>query len=714
MASMIVLFPLKVLLIAIDLLITFVTFGWVKALKRALTPASLRSIEVSGPHHRIGNGVKARLPKGSKTLYSYATESIEKFGDKNLLGTRRFLGMHSPKVKHFGDVTWTTYTEAGVIAHKFGAALRGAGLVAAPSTTTLEKTTTPCSLAVFENTCEEWLLATIGAFSQSMVITTIYATLGMDAVVLAVNDGMIPAVLCNQANVEALASRVADMPTLKTIVYTKYEVAPGTQFDPPSVPGVTVISFNDFVAGGDTAKYPPTPPTEDTTAVVMYTSGSTGKPKGVVISHSSVATCAGAAAPAFELEEGKDVYLGYLPMAHIMELMAEFSMLSNGITICYADPKTLTAKGSYPHGALEEFKPTVMAGVPKIWDIIKKGIEAKISTSPPIAQFLVKTAFQARKFAMARGYDTPLFKALVFKKFSAVVGGRLRVMLSGGGPLNVEVQEFIRTCFGAPIIQGYGLTETVAGLSVQALDDFSPGVVGPPIPTLEVKLVSTPEINDKAGFPYLITDTKDTQGDSVFGRGEITCKGPNVSSGYYMMPEKTKEEWNDGWFSTGDIGQFMSDGSIKIVDRKKNLVKMKGGEYVALENMEMCYGNSNFVDAVNGGICCYGDGDMDRPIALMQLEEAAAVKWGKANGLGSDLEAVKKSPEFQAAVLKDMHGEAKKGGLSHLEKIVAVGFMPGPWTPENGCLTAANKLQRRKVIDLFEKEFTETKIKGVF
>lgn len=287
--------------------------------------------------------------------------------------------------------------------------------------------------------------------------------------------------------------------------------------------------------------------------------------------------------------------------------------------------------------------------------------------------------------------------------------------LSGGGPLNSDVQKFVRTCFGCPTIQGYGLTETCAGLTIADFDDLRGGIAGVPIPSVEAKLISTPEINDKNGKPYLCTDTVDVAGNAVHGRGEILVKGKSVSLGYYMMPDKTKEVFDeDGYFHTGDIGQFMNDGSIRIVDRVKNLVKLKGGEYIAVENMEMAYGNSVFVDAISGGICCYGDGDMDRPIALMQLNEIVAMNWAKENGVSGNFETVKKSKELYDAVLADMKKEAAKGGLSHLEKLVAVAFLTEPWTPENGCLTAANKLQRRVVIETFSKEFEETKKKGIF
>lgn len=181
------------------------------------------------------------------------------------------------------------------------------------------------------------------------------------------------------------------------------------------------------------------------------------------------------------------------------------------------------------------------------------------------------------------------------------------------------------------------------------------------------------------------------------------------------MPEKTKEVFeDDGWFHTGDIGQFMDDGSIRIVDRVKNLVKLKGGEYIAVENMEMTYGNSQFVDAVNGGICCYGDGDMDRPVALVQLSKPVAMQWAKDNGISGDFETIKASKELNDAVLADMAKEAAKGRLSRLEKLVAVALLTDPWTPENGCLTAANKLQRRVVTEIFQKEFEEVKKKGIF
>eukprot|EP00934_Nitzschia_sp_Nitz4_P003456 Nitzschia sp. Nitz4//scaffold474_size5614//320//2673//NITZ4_009213-RA/size5614-augustus-gene-0.2-mRNA-1//1//CDS//3329552704//3446//frame0 len=712
--------PIQILLVAIDLLITLLTFGWVNAVKKLTAEEPLRSVPLKDdPSHRVQPDyvdARATVPKnGVTTLYELFKESAKDFANCVCMRKRHFIGWKSPKVKEFGeDITEWTYAQVSEKIHKFGAALRAEGLVASATTTTLDKVETPCRIAIFENTCAEWMMCCLGAFSQSVGVATVYATLGIDAVMEAVNDNAITLIVCNKTNVQTLCDKKSSMPTLKVIVYTDDLVGKDDKITLPTPSDVKIFSFDEFVATGDVAKYPPTPPAPDTTAVIMYTSGSTGKPKGVVIKHSAtIAACA--AAEIILKFQPKHKYLAYLPLAHIMEMMVEFVVLAGGASLNFADPKSLTATGSFPKGALEVFGPSHMLAVPKIWDTIKKGLLAKVALSSPLAQTLVYTAIAWRTIAVKYGLDTPLFNVLVFKKFKAAVGGNLIWALSGGGPLNAEVQEFIRVAFNLPLVQGYGLTENCAGLAIQASDDTRTGIAGAIVASVEVKVVSTPEVCDRKGVPYLSTDRVDVEGNKVWGRGEILCKGGNVTSGYYMMADKTKEVYSDdGWFSTGDIGQFMEDGSLRIVDRKKNLVKLKSGEYVALEKMEMVYGNSPFVDAVAGGICCYADGDMDRPVAMFQLNEIVALKWAEKNGVAGDIEELKKSKELYDAVMKSFKDEHAKSDLSHIEKLQGLSMLTSHWTPENGCLTAANKLQRRVVIDSFPKEFEKVKALGVF
>ncbi len=420
------------------------------AIKKLFTPTPLRSIPVDGDEtHRVNTVHKGKTitpVKGVTTLHELTQNSFKRFGSRPAMGVREFLGQHDKLRKKFGGVSYRTYDQVGDASKKFGASLRAAGLVPSANKATLDQLTTSCTLAIYADTSPEWTIAAVGAWSQGISITTVYSTLGVDAVIDAINAGKIRAILCNKTSVAFLIGRIKEMPTLKHIIYTDFMIAPGQKVDMPSPPkDVTITSFDDFVNAGDTKAFPFSPPTPDTCAVIMYTSGSTGKPKGVVVTHRNVlATTAFVA----EIITENDVYPAFLPAAHILELVAEVSCLGMGCCICYADTKTLTATGAYPIGALEQYKPTLMAAVPKLWDFIKKGIEAKISAGSPVKQYLFKVALETRGVALKLGFDTPLFKALVFKKFAAVTGGRLRLAVSGGGPLNADVQRFVNICFG--------------------------------------------------------------------------------------------------------------------------------------------------------------------------------------------------------------------------------------------------------------------------
>jgi long-chain acyl-CoA synthetase len=384
--------------------------------------------------------------EGVTTLHELALNAYKRFGKRPAMGVREYLGQHNKFQKKFGDVSYRTYDQVGDAAKKFGASLRAAGLVSSPDKATLDQLTTSCTLAIYENTCPEWMIGAIGAWSQGISITTVYATLGMDAVIDSINAGKIRAVLCNKTSVATLLGRIKEMPNLKHIIYTNFMIAPGEKVDIPSPPkDVTITAFDDFVSAGDVKAFPFSPPKPDTCAVIMYTSGSTGKPKGVVVTHRNVLATTTIVA---ELVNENDVYPAFLPLAHIFELVAEVSCIGLGACLCYADIRTITSTGSYPMGALEQYRPTIMCAVPKLWDLIKKGIEAKIASGSKVKQYLAKTAIETREVAMKLGFDTPLFKALVFKKFSALTGGRLRLALSGGGPLNADVQRFASVCFG--------------------------------------------------------------------------------------------------------------------------------------------------------------------------------------------------------------------------------------------------------------------------
>ena len=257
--------------------ISLLTFQWIGILKKLLTPTPLRSVAKSTDEaHRVpakyADAPKTSPYPGVTTLYELAAYAAKKFGDRPAMGQREYLGMHTPKIKKFGEVSYRTYEQVNDASLRFGASLRAIGLVSSPPKATLDQLTTPCTLAIFENTCPEWMIGALGAFSQSISITTVYATLGIDAVIDSINDGRIRAILCNKRNVGLLVSKAKKMRTLKHVIYTNDGIASDEVVELPShTGGLTVMSFEDFVEGGDTKAFPVVPPTKDTCAVIMYT-----------------------------------------------------------------------------------------------------------------------------------------------------------------------------------------------------------------------------------------------------------------------------------------------------------------------------------------------------------------------------------------------------------------------------------------------------------
>jgi long-chain acyl-CoA synthetase len=409
--------------------------------------------------------------------------------------------------------------------------------------------------------------------------------------------------------------------------------------------------------------------TPDQLATIIYTSGTTGEPKGVMLTHSNLISnlIDGAGNLTFD---DQDVALSVLPLSHIFERQAMYMYLYQGMSVYYAE--SLETIG--PN--LREVRPTILVGVPRIFEKIYERIREKVAAKGTINVALLSWAvsvgkdyarFQIEKKdpPLALKLKHQLATKLVFSKWREAFGGRIRLLVSGGAALPEELG-YIYLGAGIPIIQGYGLTETSPVITNSRLDDNRIGTVGKPIPGVEVRIAAD---------------------------GEIETRGPNVMRGYYNKPEETRAVLTeDGWFKTGDIGTIDEDGFLRITDRKKELFKTSGGKYISPQPIEQMIKGSRFVSQV----VLIGNG-RKFPAALVvpnwqQIESYAQLKGIKAASRAELCRNERIIDLFE----RQIAGLTPE--LAQYERVKKVILLENEFTIDGGELTPTLKVKRR-VID---------------
>lgn len=578
-----------------------------------------------------------------------------------------------------GPYKWYSYNEVYEKVNHFGSALQKLGLEVGQN------------MGLFEETRLEWTVAAHGAWRQGLAILTVYANLGEDALVYALNLGEVSTMLLNGKSLDTILSAASSLTHLKTLVYV--DEAKEDQLEAAKAKGYQIYSFDEFLAFGAKNQVDARPPKPEDVAMVMFTSGTTGLPKGVVLTHEQNVSAIAGAAAVLEGAVGiceNDMYCSYLPLAHILALIVHAALFSMGVPIGYGTPRSLTdasVRGCL--GDLRELAPTLFVGVPTVYERIKAGVERKLRAAPT-SHKIFKAAYGLKHFLKRWNIPTVLLDTIVFNKLKREMGGRVRAMVSGGAALSAPVIEFMETAFGCRVLQGYGLTETSGPSSVQELDDFVRGSVGAPIPCSRIKLVDVPDMG------YLHSNNPP--------RGEIWIGGANICKGYYKNPEETAKVFVDGWFRTGDVGEWTPEGTLRIIDRIKNLIKPPHGEYVALENIESRYRNCPYVEHV----CAYVDSEHNQVVAIISPNRLSVETWAQQNNAGtSDLGVLCAKPELNAVVLKSLQAVARQHKLKSHEMIRAIYLCPDEWTPENDMLTAAQKLKRNNVVKAYRKQIDD-------
>ncbi len=417
----------------------------------------------------------------------------------------------------------------------------------------------------------------------------------------------------------------------------------------------------------------------ETLATLIYTSGTTGKPKGVQLTHGNfLSECGNVVAGASDLflKPGGSTLL-FLPVAHVFGRMVEIGAIRAGLHLAHC---------SDPVGKLipdlKSFKPTFVLAVPRIFEKVYNGAEAKAEAGGK-GDIFRKAAAVA--IAFSEGLDTgkisialrikhALFDKLVYSKIRSTLGGRVEAAISGGAPLGARLGHFYRGA-GIRVLEGYGLTETTAGATLNLTSAHRVGSVGRPVPGTTIK------IDDD---------------------GEVLIKGAIVMKGYWQNDAANKESFTeDGFYRSGDLGKLDNDGFLSIVGRKKELIVTSGGKNVAPAVLEDRLRSHPLVSQ------CMVVGDNKPYIAaLVTIDQDALKSWATANKKsGASLAELAKDPTLQS-VIQTAVDEANKA-VSRAESIRKFTILPVDFTLAGGHLTAKLSIKRHVVAQEFAKEIEE-------
>lgn len=598
-----------------------------------------------------------------ETLHDNFVHAAKTFGDYKYLGTRvQADGM-------IGDYTWMTYGEAGAAREAIGSALRFHGLQKGA-----------CIGLYFINR-PEWLIVDHACTAYSYISVPLYDTLGPDAVKFVVNHADVQAIFCVPETLNTLLSFISEIPSVRLIV-----VVGGVDEHLPSLPlasGVKLRSYTKLFSEGCSSLQPFIPPKPEDVATICYTSGTTGTPKGVVLTHNNLISSVAGFCMAIKFNPA-DIYISYLPLAHIYERSNQIMSVYYGVAVGFYQGDNLKLLDD-----LSALRPTVFCSVPRLYNRIYDGIINAVKSSGVLKERLFRAAYNSKKQALMSGRNpSPMWDRLVFNKIKEKLGGRVRFMGSGASPLSPDVMDFLRVCFGCQVLEGYGMTETSCVISSVDQGDNLSGHVGSPNPACEIKLVDVPEMN------Y-------TSEDQPHPRGEICVRGPTIFQGYYKAEVQMREVIDDdGWLHTGDIGLWLPGGRLKIIDRKKNIFKLAQGEYIAPEKVENVYTKCRFVSQC----FIYGDSFNSSLVAVVAVEPDVLRDWAVSEGIKyDDLGQLCNDPRARAAVLADMDLVGKEALLRGFEFAKAVTLVPEPFTMENGLLTPTFKVKRPQAKEYFAK-----------
>jgi len=576
--------------------------------------------------------------------------------------------MISVKIAEYGDSTalryrigdgWASlsYREFGLKINSLACAMIAAGVNQGDK------------VGIFSSNRYEWAVSDLACIMAGAISVPIYATNTQDQAEYIIQNAGIKLIFAGNADQYRKLAAIHEAGTHLHII----------AYDPTiKIDSTFAAYFRDFLNVPDQselikeAQLRSGKIKRDDVTTIIYTSGTTGHPKGVMLTHANLFHQFQCVETHFNVTQ-KDVSLCFLPLSHVYERMWSYYVYLKGAIQTYLeDPKQIIE-------TMQEVKPTAMVSVPRLYEKIYAAVMNSQESASKLKRLLFTQALKtgaARNELYFRGKPVPgglaikygILDKLVLSKVRAVVGGDKNFFSAGGAPLDKTIEEFFLSC-GLLICQGYGLTETSPMISYNAPGSFKFGTVGKVAPDCEVR----------------ISDI-----------GEIEIKGPQVMKGYYNNPEATAESIVDGWFKTGDVGEFDEDGFLKITDRIKDLIITSGGKNIAPQNIEKLIGKDFFIDQ----IIAIGDKRNFVSALIVPAFESLEAWAHKKKIQFQNMDELIEHPHVIDFFRERIDAQSKK--LAQYETIKKFKLLAKPFTQEGGEITPTLKLKRKQINEKFK------------
>ena len=485
----------------------------------------------------------------NKTISQMFFNTVDKYSDKNLYyykSDNKWIGINGREVKNTVQSLIKSLYSAGITAKD--------------------------NLGILSTNSPLWAMSDYAIICSGCTTVTIYPTLIASQIKYILNDSDTKLLFTQSAEqLEKILSIRSECPNLLHIVVLDNSYSGQDE---------KIVNFDKFLTLGTNSNVNiqdiVNSINPDDLLTLIYTSGTTGNPKGVMLTHNNLISNIEGIYKEMQFDDN-DRFLSFLPLSHVFERMGgHFTTFSMGCAVYYAESIDTVAEN------LGEVSPTAVLSVPRLYEKMYSRIVEGLKTAPSVRRNLFYWAIGVGKQVLScKANNTPISvglklkhsiaNKLVYSKVQSRVGGALRFFISGGAPLSQEIAEFFASV-NISILEGYGLTETSPVLTSNTLDNLKYGTVGKPLFNVKIKT-----------------------GEG----GEILAKGPNVMKGYYNNEKATNECIDsEGWFHTGDIGEFDSEGYLKITDRMKNIIVTSGGKNVAPALLENSLATSTYIEQV--------------------------------------------------------------------------------------------------------------------